>query len=75
VTEPMDAVLRCPKCYAGMASFQRGDVVIDHCGGCRGVFLDEGDLARLIDTASSPLSNVTPNGYPKQIYEGRHRRD
>jgi Zn-finger nucleic acid-binding protein len=69
-----DAVLRCPKCHAGMVSFQRGSIVIDHCAGCRGVFLGEDDLARLLDTTSTPPPNVTANGYPKHIYEGRHRR-
>ena len=69
-----DAVLRCPKCHCGMASFHRDGIVIDQCAACRGVFLGEGELTRLIESAGAPLSAVTPNGYPKQIYEGRHRR-
>jgi Zn-finger nucleic acid-binding protein len=67
-----DAILRCPKCHAGMMSFQRDGVVIDQCAACRGVFLGEGALTRLIEGAGAPLP---PNGSAKQIYEGRHRRD
>jgi len=65
----VDAILRCPKCHAGMMSARRDGVAIDQCGACRGVFLDEGDLARLIESASAAPQ------LPKPMYEGRHRRD
>jgi Zn-finger nucleic acid-binding protein len=73
----VDAILRCPKCHAGMMSFRRDGVAIDQCGACRGVFLDEGALSRLIDSPGAPPPVVPPppNGYPKPVYEGRHRRD
>lgn len=64
----VDAILRCPKCHAGMMSARRDGVEIDQCGSCRGVFMDEGDLARLIESASAAPA-------PKPMYEGRHRRD
>jgi hypothetical protein len=70
-----DAILHCPKCDAGMVSFQRDGVVLEQCTDCRGVFLGEGGLTRLIESAGTPLSVVAPNGHPKPIYEGRHRRD
>ena len=84
----VDAILRCPKCHAGMMSARRDGVVLDQCGACRGVFLAEGDLARLIEAAGAVAGTVPsavpstvpavvspPNGYSKPIYEGRHRRD
>jgi uncharacterized protein len=76
----VDAILRCPKCHAGMMSGRRDGVALDQCGACRGVFLAEGDLARLIESAgaepvTAPIVAATPpNGYSKQVYEGRHRR-
>jgi Zn-finger nucleic acid-binding protein len=72
----VDAILRCPKCHAGMMSARRDGIVIDQCGACRGVFLQEGDLKRLIESAGAAPPAMPPaNGYPKPIYEGRHRRD
>jgi uncharacterized protein len=88
----VDAILRCPKCHAGMMSARRDGVMFDQCGACRGAFLAEGDLTRLIESAAAvkgavsgalhgavpsavPAAVSPPNGYSKQIYEGRHRRD
>ncbi|HEY7483311.1 MAG TPA: zf-TFIIB domain-containing protein [Streptosporangiaceae bacterium] len=63
-----DAILHCPKCDAGMVSFQRDGVVLEQCTDCRGVFLGEGGLTRLIESAGTPPSVVAPNGHPKPIY-------
>jgi Zn-finger nucleic acid-binding protein len=72
----VDAILRCPKCHAGMMSSRRDGVTLDQCAGCRGVFVREPDLAMLIASAASAAAAVppAPNGYPKPAYEGRHRR-
>lgn len=45
--------LTCPKCGAEMRRYERNGVVIDQCLGCRGVFLDRGELESLIDAESS----------------------
>lgn len=42
------STLRCPKCAGAMRSYERSGVVIDQCSDCRGVFLDRGELDRLI---------------------------
>lgn len=64
-----DGVLRCPRCGAGMVTFQRGEVVLDECAACRGVFLGRGQLERLV--ARGP---ALVNGHPvTPSYEGRHR--
>lgn len=45
-----DAVsLNCPKCASAMRPVERSGVVVDVCTGCRGLFLDRGELERLID--------------------------
>ena len=41
--------LTCPKCGNPWRSFERSGLTIDQCTGCRGVFLDRGELERLID--------------------------
>lgn len=46
-------VLACPKCAGEMRAYERNGVTIDQCTNCRGVFLDRGELERLIDAESS----------------------
>jgi uncharacterized protein len=41
--------LTCPKCGAEMRSYERNGVVVDQCTECRGIFLDRGELERLVD--------------------------
>ena len=41
--------LTCPKCQAPMRSYERSGVTVDQCTECRGIFLDRGELERLID--------------------------
>jgi Zn-finger nucleic acid-binding protein len=41
--------LICPKCGSDMRSYERNGVVVDQCTGCRGIFLDRGELERLVD--------------------------
>lgn len=45
--------LICPKCGGEMRSYERNSVTVDQCGECRGIFLDRGELERLMDAESS----------------------
>ncbi len=48
--------LVCPKCGAEMRSDERNGVQIEQCLGCRGIFLDRGELEQLIGAESSFLA-------------------
>ena len=39
--------MKCPKCGMDLQSVKRGDIEIDACFNCHGVFLDSGELERL----------------------------
>ena len=41
--------LICPKCQAPMRNYERSGVTVDQCTECRGIFLDRGELERLVD--------------------------
>ena len=41
--------LICPKCGSEMRTYERNGVVVDQCTGCKGIFLDRGELERLVD--------------------------
>ncbi|MDQ1677198.1 MAG: uncharacterized protein QOC93_2342 [Actinomycetota bacterium] len=49
----MNAGPICPKCGADMRAYERNGVTIDQCTGCRGLFLDRGELERLVDAESA----------------------
>ncbi len=41
--------LACPKCGGRMRTYERTGIVVEQCEECRGIFLDNGELERLID--------------------------
>jgi uncharacterized protein len=47
--EATTPTLTCPKCGSEMRSYERNGVLVDQCTGCKGIFLDRGELERLVD--------------------------
>jgi Zn-finger nucleic acid-binding protein len=47
--DPMATDLVCPKCQGHMRTYERSGVTVDQCADCRGIFLDRGELERLVD--------------------------
>jgi len=48
-----DAGPVCPKDQSPMRSYERNGVTIDRCTECGGIFLDRGELERLMDAEGS----------------------
>jgi Zn-finger nucleic acid-binding protein len=44
-------LLMCPNCNDGMQEVRRNEVQIDVCPKCRGVWLDRGELEKLLHSA------------------------
>jgi Zn-finger nucleic acid-binding protein len=44
-------LLMCPNCNEGMQEVRRNEVQIDVCSKCRGVWLDRGELEKLLHSA------------------------
>ncbi len=45
--------MTCPKCQGEMRSYERNGVHVDQCTDCRGLFLDRGELERLVEAEGS----------------------
>ena len=45
--------LICPKCQGTMRTYERNGVHVDQCAECRGIFLDRGELERLVDAENA----------------------
>jgi Zn-finger nucleic acid-binding protein len=52
------STLTCPKCHGEMRNYERSGVHVDQCAECRGIFLDRGELERLIDAENSWADRV-----------------
>jgi uncharacterized protein len=59
---------RCPKCGTALVEKKIVDVVVDECPGCKGIYLDAGELELLLEGAGSQgfLSKVTGSIFGKK---------
>lgn len=62
VTRSPTQQMKCPKCGAAMRTHRRNAVTIEQCTACHGIFLDRGELERLISAESSFLAADPPPG-------------
>jgi Zn-finger nucleic acid-binding protein len=54
-------MLTCPKCQESMRNYERNGVHVDQCNGCKGIFLDRGELEALINAEQGFESNTSFN--------------
>lgn len=52
--------MQCPKCHALMQTYNRNGVQIEQCTGCRGIFLDYGELEALTQLESQWVQQAPP---------------
>lgn len=68
--------MNCPNCNTTLAVSERQGVEIDYCPRCRGVWLDRGELDKLIERAAF-REEPSPRRDSKDRYEddrGRPRK-
>lgn len=61
--------MNCPKCEAPMRNYERNGINIDQCTGCKGVFLDRGELEHLMSNEDSFYSQPAPSGRAPQQFQ------
>ncbi len=67
--------LTCPKCQGAMRQYERSGVTVDQCSECRGIFLDRGELERLIDAETAYHSAAPAAGREDRQYDDRQYDD
>ena len=72
----------CPNCQTALTMSERQGIEIDYCPTCRGVWLDRGELDKIIERsaappASAPMASPPPaygapsHGYHKPYHKRR----
>ncbi|OEJ31194.1 zf-TFIIB domain-containing protein [Streptomyces subrutilus] len=68
--------MQCPKCHAMMHTYNRNGVQIEQCSGCRGIFLDYGELEALTRLESQytaqQYGQAPPPAAPPAAYPAPH---
>lgn len=56
--------MNCPVCAVPLTMSSRQNVEIDYCPQCRGVWLDRGELDKIIERSASELAPPAPQPQP-----------
>jgi uncharacterized protein len=69
--------MKCPVCKTPeLLMADRQGIEIDYCPTCRGVWLDRGELDKLIEsTAAQPAAASTNAGFERRREDHRHHGD
>lgn len=77
--------MKCPHCNATLVMTERQGVEIDYCPDCRGVWLDRGELDKILERAAvvqpgpqmgTPIPNPDYEKYPSsQPYYKKKKRE
>src|SRR5688572_19650592 len=67
------AGLLCPSCRVALVMSERQGIEIDYCPQCRGIWLDRGELDKIIEKSARDVAAAAPvpppqqqGGYPQQ---------
>ncbi len=55
------AAMSCPVCRVPLAMSDRQGIEIDYCPQCRGVWLDRGELDKIIERSAPPAAAAAPS--------------
>jgi uncharacterized protein len=69
------AAMSCPVCRVPLSMSDRQGIEIDYCPQCRGVWLDRGELDKIIER-SGPIASAPPPrpSYPGQAQQYGHKQ-
>jgi Zn-finger nucleic acid-binding protein len=65
--------MKCPNCNTVLVMSERQGVGIDYCPNCRGVWLDKGELDKIIE--KSAANEIRYNTQADQIYDYKQKQE
>jgi uncharacterized protein len=70
VTPGTGGPMVCPSCGSRLVEVERAEILIDACPGCRGVWLDRGELDKILVQERRMASNDPDEDFFREV-EGR----
>ncbi|WP_084502447.1 TFIIB-type zinc ribbon-containing protein [Fundidesulfovibrio putealis] len=71
--------MNCPHCNITLVMAERSGVEIDYCPQCRGVWLDKGELDKIIEkaaqTSSSQVVYDQPRAVAQEMFQDKYFHD
>ncbi|HKX31096.1 MAG TPA: zf-TFIIB domain-containing protein [Blastocatellia bacterium] len=67
--------MNCPVCNVALTMADRQGVEIDYCPKCRGVWLDRGELDKIIERAATESTTIREPEYQRETYPVRSDHD
>ena len=60
--------MKCPNCNETLLMTERNNIEIDYCPGCRGIWLDKGELDKMLEYAEQKFKSSQPEQqqFPQQ---------
>ncbi|MBK7427311.1 MAG: zf-TFIIB domain-containing protein [Saprospiraceae bacterium] len=55
--------MKCPNCNVSLVMTDRSGIEIDYCPDCRGVWLDRGELDKIIERSTQNVKNTDNDDY------------
>ena len=65
--------MKCPNCNVNLLMTDRSGIEIDYCPECRGVWLDRGELDKIIERSSQDVKIVKQENYSDKHYSDKQR--
>lgn len=65
--------LACPACRVDLVMSERQGIEIDYCPKCRGVWLDRGELDKIVERGQQQQAAEPPAARPRQDDDYRRR--
>ncbi|HTO15086.1 MAG TPA: zf-TFIIB domain-containing protein [Edaphocola sp.] len=60
--------MKCPNCNVALVMADRNGIEIDYCPDCRGIWLDRGELDKIIERSTQQNSVQQRNTYQNKEY-------
>jgi len=66
--------MKCPVCDENLRAVDKHNVQIDICPGCKGIWLDRGELEKIIDFAVTSGAAPRPEGEQRSMPSPEYQR-
>ena len=65
--------MKCPSCSETLVMSDRSGVEIDYCPKCRGVWLDRGELDKIIERSAGPQPQSNSDHTDRRYHEDEYK--